>query len=133
MLKNYLLDLKKKMNRAFFLALILTLGLTNLIAQRDYLTFYIENQTGADLYGLYVSASDDGDWGEDLLPEDYFEDGDNIKVTIPIFKNTICDHDILVTYGDDEEGEIIFEEIDFCSLRKLIFYMKGKKIYYDIE
>jgi len=121
------------MKRTFFLAAIFTFGLSNLFAQREYLTFYIENQTGADLYGLYVTASDDGEWGEDLLPEDYFQDGDNIKVTIPIFKNTICDHDILVTYGDNEEGEIIFEEIDFCSLRKLIFYMKGKKIYYEVE
>jgi hypothetical protein len=120
--------------RTFILStFILIAGISNGFSQKRNLTFFIENQTGLDFYGLYVTASDDGEWGEDLLPDHYFENGDNIKVTIPIFKNTICDHDILVTYGESEEDQIIFEEIDFCSLRKLVFYRKGRKIYYEVE
>ena len=107
---------------------LLVFGLAEANAQRNKLTFYIENQTGADLYGLYVSASDENSWGEDLLPYEYFEDEDIIKVSVPIYNDTICDHDVLVTYGEDEEGEIIFEEIDLCSIRKLIFYERRGEI-----
>lgn len=112
---------------------LLVFGLAEANAQRNKLTFYIENQTGADLYGLYVSASDENSWGEDLLPYEYFEDEDIIKVSVPIYNDTICDHDVLVTYGEDEDGEIIFEEIDLCSIRKLIFYERRGEIYYEIE
>jgi hypothetical protein len=121
------------MKKLPLLCLFSFLSFNIIYAQRDYLEFYIENFTGQDLYGLYVTASDENQWGDDLLPTDYFEAGDLIQVTIPIYKNTICDHDILITYGDNEEGEIIFKEIDFCRLTKLVFYTKNNKIYYKVE
>lgn len=121
------------MKKIALFSILTFLSINYVYSQKDYLEFYIENFTGQDLYGLYVSASDEKEWGDDLLPNDYFEAGDLILVSIPIFRRTICDHDILVTYGDNEEGEIIFEEIDFCRLTKLVFYTKNNKIYYKVE
>lgn len=103
---------------------------TNLSAQNN-LVFWIVNDTDIDLYGVYVSASVDDDWGEDILP-DTFDSGTTVKVTIPIDRNTMCVQDIKIT---DHHGEgVVFSEIDFCELSTLTFYVgHDGHIYYRTE
>ena len=113
-----------------FLSLLFSLSA---FAQKDYLTFYIENNTTTDLYGIYVTGTDSDSWGEDILPDDIFEAGTTLTVTIPINKSTICEQDIQITFSEDGENPLIFENIDFCRLDKMILTQKGKTIYYTLE
>ena len=102
-------------------------------SQNDYLTFYIENKTATDLYGIYVTGIDDDSWGEDILPDDIFEAGTTLTVTIPINKQTICEQDIKITFSENDDNPLIFENIDFCTLDKMILTQKGKTIYYTLD
>jgi hypothetical protein len=102
-------------------------------SQKDYLTFYIENNTTTDLYGIYVTGTDSDSWGEDILPDDIFEAGTTLTVTIPINKSTICEQDIQITFSEDDKNPLIFENIDFCTLDKMILTQKGKTIYYTLD
>lgn len=102
-------------------------------SQKDQLTFYIENKTATDLYGIYVTGIDDDSWGEDILPDDIFEAGTTLTVTIPINKQTICEQDIKITFSENDDNPLIFENIDFCTLDKLILTQKGKTIYYTLD
>ena len=88
-------------------------------SQNDYLTFYIENNTKTDLYGIYVTGTDSDSWGEDILPDDIFEAGTTLTVTIPINKSTICEQDIQITFSEDDKNPLIFENIDFNILDEL--------------
>lgn len=102
-------------------------------SQNDYLTFYIENKTSTDLYGIYVTGIDNDSWGEDILPDDIFEAGTTLTVTIPISKQTICEQDIKITFSENDDNPLIFENIDFCTLDKMILTQKGKTIYYTLD
>ena len=73
-------------------------------AQKDYLTFYIENNTTTDLYGIYVTGTDSDSWGEDILPDDIFEAGTTLTVTIPINKSTLCEQDIQITFSENDKN-----------------------------
>ena len=102
-------------------------------SQKDQLTFYIENKTATDLYGIYVTGIDNDSWGEDILPDDIFEAGTTLTVTIPINKQTICEQDIKITFSENDDNPLIFENIDFCTLDKMILTQKGKTIYYTLD
>lgn len=102
-------------------------------AQKDYLTFYIENNTTTDFYGIYVTSNDSDSWGEDILPDDVFEAGTTLTVTVPINKSTLCEQDIQITFSENDKNPLVFENIDFCSLDKMILTQKGKTIYYTLD
>lgn len=113
-----------------FLSLLFS---TSAFSQNDYLTFYIENKTSTDLHGIYVTGIDNDSWGEDILPDDIFEAGTTLTVTIPISKQTICEQDIKITFSENDDNPLIFENIDFCTLDKMILTQKGKTIYYTLD
>lgn len=102
-------------------------------SQKNQLTFYIENKTSTDLYGIYVTGIDNDSWGEDILPDDVFEAGTTLTITIPINKETVCEQDIKITFSEDDDNPLIFENIDFCTLDKMILTQKGKTIYYTLD
>ena len=116
-----------------FTLMLLAFCLTSMVsAQDNELKFFIVNQTGIDLYGVFVSETVKENWGEDIIPGDLFDDGSTVEVTIPIAYETMCDHDIQVT---DYTGEArIFPEIDFCELTILtLFTGSDGEIYYKTE
>lgn len=102
-------------------------------SQKDQLTFYIENKTNIDLYAIYITGIDDDSWGEDILPDDIFEAGTTVTVTIPINQQTVCEQDIKISFSENDDNPLIFENIDFCSLDKMILTQKGKTIYYTLD
>ena len=114
----------------FLLSLLFSISA---FSQKDYLTFYIENNTTTDLYGIYVTGTDSDSWGEDILPDDIFEAGTTLTVTIPINKSTLCEQDIQITFSENDKNPLVFENIDFCSLDKMILTQKGKTIYYTLD
>ena len=128
--------LLKKTNNKFMKIKFILFSLlfsVSAFAQKDYLTFYIENNTTTDFYGIYVTSNDSDSWGEDILPDDVFEAGTTLTVTVPINKSTLCEQDIQITFSENDKNPLVFENIDFCSLDKMILTQKGKTIYYTLD
>jgi hypothetical protein len=73
--------------------------------------FTLINQTGVDIYSLYISESSNDDWEEDVLGEDTLPDGD--RVDISFSGRSACLWDMMVT--DDEDGNVTWEGIDLCK------------------
>src|SRR5690349_6417996 len=69
------------------------------------LTFKIVNNTGVLLNNLYVTPSETTNWGKDILPNDMFESGSTVKVTIPADYGATCMFDIKIT---DVPGNYVY-------------------------
>ena len=85
------------------------------------------------MYGVFVNGSKEKAWGEDILPEDTFEAGTVVTVTIPILGSTTCKQDIMITFSEDDDNPLIFTKIDFCRLTKMILTENKGKIFYTLE
>jgi hypothetical protein len=81
------------------------------------LTYQVVNNTGVTLVDVYVTPSETNNWGNDILPNDLFENGSTITVTIPADYGTTCMFDMKIT--DAAGGHVTFTGIDACKLVKL--------------
>lgn len=103
-----------------------------LSAQNYTLKFNIVNHTGLNLYGIYVTDADQNNWGEDIIPNDRFEDDTVVEVLIPVEDETFCNYDIKIE--DDAQEYVQFRNIDFCELNTLTFLMDDNgELYYTLE
>jgi predicted small lipoprotein YifL len=80
-------------------------------------SYDVVNNTGVTLVDVFVSPAETDHWGKDILPNDLFENGSTIKVTIPPDYGTTCLFDMKIT--DAAGGHITFTNIDICKLVKL--------------
>ena len=92
----------------FSLAALLLCSLTpSAFAERA--TVKVINQSKWEIHHLFLSSSDDQEWGPDQLGENVLTKGDEYTITdIP------CDlYDIKVV--DEDGDECVIEEIDLCG------------------
>ena len=80
-------------------------------------TYDVVNNTGFTLIDIFVTPAESDHWGKDILPNDLFEAGSTIKVTIPPDYGTTCLFDMKIT--DAAGGHITFTNIDICKIIKL--------------
>lgn len=78
------------------------------------LSFQVTNNTGVTLVDVFVSPAESNNWGNDILPNNLFENGSTINVNIPESFGTTCMFDMQITDGAD--GHITFTGIDACKL-----------------
>ncbi|MFA7361183.1 MAG: hypothetical protein WC139_09120 [Candidatus Kapaibacterium sp.] len=81
------------------------------------LAYDVINNTGVTLIDVFVTPAETDNWGNDILPNDVFENGSTIKVTIPPDYGETCMFDMKIT--DAAGGHITFTNIDICKLIKL--------------
>jgi len=66
------------------------------------------NQSKWEIHHLFLSSSDESEWGEDQLGEDVLAKGDTLTLT-----NIPCDtYDIKVV--DEDGDECVIEEVSLC-------------------
>lgn len=87
------------------------------------LTFQITNNTGVLLNNLYVTPSETTNWGKDILPNDMFEAGSTVTVSIPADYGTTCNFDIKIT--DVPGNYVYFKNVDACKLHTLTIHWDG--------
>ena len=87
------------------------------------LTFQIVNNTGVLLNNLYVTPSETTNWGKDILPNDMFEAGSTVTVSIPADYGTTCKFDIKIT--DVPGNYVYFKNVDACTLHTLTIHWDG--------
>jgi hypothetical protein len=115
------------MKRKLFVLLIFVL-LSVSYGFSQALTFSITNNTGYDLYGLYLSPAEDSNWGEDLLGE-MFTNGSEVTVDIGEQYGETCMFDIRITIDASEETDIVFSQADLCRIWTIILNEDGT---YDV-
>jgi hypothetical protein len=81
------------------------------------LSYDVVNNTGVTLVDVFVTPAETDHWGNDILPNNLFEAGSTIKVTIPPDYGETCMFDMKIT--DAAGGHITFTNIDACKLVKL--------------
>ena len=101
-------------------------GAVVLRAQSIELDFTLVNKTGVDIYKVYISPSEQDDWGKDVLDIDVLEDGESVELEFEEEEEAEL-WDLKV---EDENGTAItwerldLTEITSCTLK----IVKGKPI-----
>lgn len=96
---------------AFSLPAVLLSANSALADQRD---FTVHNYTSQDIYYLYVSSSDSGAWGEDVLGENtVLSSGDSVFVYFDNSSSS-CFYDVKAIAEDGSEVEDY--QVNLCEI-----------------
>ena len=89
------------------------------------LDFTLVNKTGVDIHEIYLSPSDQDEWGPDVLgEEDILENGTKADITF----SPKADADLWDLMIKDEDGnEIVWEELDLTEIEILTLTYNNKK------
>jgi hypothetical protein len=87
------------------------------------LYFYVTNNTGFTLNNIYVTPAEQSNWGNDILPNDLFENGSSVRVDIPADYGSTCKFDMKIT--DLSGNYITFTGMDACLLHTLTLNADG--------
>ena len=90
------------------LFLILSLLLLPVLASAFDGYIDIKNETGYDVYYVYVSPGNSDSWEEDVLGDDILVDGEEVRITLEGYKSSIFD----VRLVDEDEDTYTFYGID---------------------
>jgi hypothetical protein len=95
------------MKKLFVLGLFLLLGVFSVSAQ-NLPSIRIVNNTGYDVYYIFISPSESNEWGEDFLgDEGILSDGETFHTQLMYPLNRVDTYDI---YIEDEYGEMYTKE-----------------------
>ena len=101
-------------------------GAVVLRAQSIELDFTLVNKTGVDIYKVYISPSEQDDWGKDVLDIDVLEDGESVELGFDKEEEAEL-WDLRV---EDEDGTaIIWERLDLTEITSCTLkIVKGKTV-----
>jgi hypothetical protein len=102
----------------FALCLIFGSTVTVMAGSQD---FIIENQTGIDIYELYISPYQSDDWEEDILDGDILADGDSLEVTFGNRKETYWD----IMIRDEEGNSVVWRKFNLKQVSKITLWYDG--------
>ncbi|MCH9651793.1 MAG: argininosuccinate lyase [Deltaproteobacteria bacterium] len=93
--------------------------------------FVLVNDTGFDIYEVYISETRDDDWEEDVLGEDILEDGDRLDMTFRGRK--ACLWDIMAV--DEEDDSIEWTAVDLCEVSVVVLMCdkRGRKCWAEFD
>lgn len=113
------------MTRRLLLA-ALALSFGAFVAQAGDQDFTLVNKTGVEINSLYVSPSDQNEWGADILGEDTLDDGESAEITFsPKTKAEFWD----VKVEDKDGNSIVWKKLNLLEISKLTLFFdhdKGK-------
>jgi hypothetical protein len=73
-----------------------------LLSAQNLPSIRITNNTGYDVYYIYISPSDSEDWGEEFLGDDVLLDGHSVNIRLDYPLSRAAVYDIRV---EDEDGD----------------------------
>ena len=98
-----------------------------------YRDINFSNETGEDIYYLYISSRDSNYWGEDLLGDDILSAGKNIVLNVPI-DSEYPENDIMAEGDSGASYQIMDEnmmETDSFTIREEDMAYSGDEDYDD--
>ncbi len=91
--------------------------------------FLLVNQTGVEIYNLYISETNNENWEEDVLGQDVLSNGGRIDVGFA--GRRACFWDMLVT--DSEGGNVTWEGLNLCETSLVILRCNEEGCWADYE
>lgn len=90
-------------------------------AQASSLDFELVNNTGIDVFEVYVSPSDLDEWGEDIMEEDVLEDGASVRITFdPAEEAELWD----LMVNDGQGNAVYWEGLDLNKISTFTISME---------
>lgn len=119
------------MLRAFRWSLLVALCLAFVVpaAFAGTQDFTLVNQTGVEIYSLFLSEASNDEWEEDVLGEDVLPDGERMEITFS--GRNACLWDLLVT--DDEGGDVTWQGINLCEASVVVLRCNDEECWADLE
>lgn len=91
--------------------------------------FTLVNETGVEIYSLYVSEASNDDWEEDVLGEHVLPDGDRMEVSFR--GRSACMWDLRV---EDEDGDALeWNAINLCESSVVVLRCDSEECWADYE
>jgi len=108
------------------LALVAFSSVTSAAPQNRKLDFTLYNKSGYVIVELYVSPSNDEEWGEDILGQDVIGDDESADITFTRGEAS-CNWDLKIV--DDEEDEVTWTSLNLCQANEVTLrYQNGKPV-----
>lgn len=108
------------------LALVAFSSVTSAAPQNRRLDFTLVNKSGYVIVELYVSPSDDEEWGEDILGRDVLGDDESAAITFSRSETT-CNWDLKIV--DEDEDEVTWTSLNLCTANEVTLrYQNGKPV-----
>lgn len=101
--------------------------LGTLAVQAQAFDFNLFNETGYNIYELYVSPTDSEEWGEDILGEDVLMNGDSFMVTFDeeweavLLAFEVEKYDLKVI--DEDGDEFVYTELELETIMDITLYL----------
>lgn len=92
--------------------------------------FTLHNDTGIEIYSVYVAPHDSDDWEEDILGQDTLADGDKVRIRFSR-KEKAAKWDLRI---EDEKGRSIeWENLNLLEISDVTLHYKKGKIWAEVE
>jgi hypothetical protein len=114
-------------------AMFVALMASSSLKAQTILDFTLVNNTGEDLYGVYVSETVNESWGKDIIPTDIFKTGFQVEVKFNDEGEATCNWDIKLTKDAAEENSVLIEDVNLCGITKLTLNKEDGKYTYFAE
>lgn len=105
------------------LAVVIFATVTLHAAQNRKLDFKLINKTGLTIEEVYVSPSNDDEWGEDVMGKDVLKNNESVDIEFSRAETT-CLWDLKVV--DSEEDSIEWTKLDLCKANEITLKYEGK-------
>lgn len=92
--------------------------------QRRNLDFTLVNKTGLTINEVYLSPTNDDEWGEDVMGKDVLKNGEKVDITFSSAE-TECNWDLKIVDEDDDDVE--WTKLNLCTANEITLMYEGKK------
>ena len=106
-----------------FLSLLLIASMFQIASAQSVLDFKIVNNTGFDLYGVYVSEANTTEWGSDILPKDIVRNGATINVSFNDDGDATCTWDMKLTEDSSETTSVVVYGLNLCGISTVTLWV----------
>ncbi len=115
--------------RWIVMALVGLLALGAGAAQAGTQDFTLVNQTGSEIYNLYISESANDDWEEDVLGENTLRNGG--RMNIGFSGRSACLWDMMV--ADEEGNNVTWTGINLCQVSVVVLKCDDSECWAEYE
>ena len=109
--------LRRNVFGALFALALLTVSTTAALA--DPRDFTLINNTGTDIHQVFVSPSNQTDWGDDILGQDILPASATVDIHFQRFTQGDCLYDIKVVTDNGAEGTL--GQVNLCETNTVTF------------
>ena len=91
--------------------------------------FTLVNQTGVEIYRLFISETSNDDWEEDVLGRDVLPHGSRMDISFS--GRSACLWDIMIM--DEDENTVTWDGINLCEVSVVVLRCNEDECWADYE